>query len=425
MYNGFLCDAFCRLSKKPLKSILKTSKEKGHHKKKKDTEPVFWSKNFERNKHGKEAIALANRVVGQTFVEVTRDRPQSVPVRRERKHSESSSHEKSPIDTPFDSNKKPKKGILKKKYIGADSGCVLDDINISEYFTSDKNDKLRRTKGHSAKSSSSVSSNHSGGDRANHSHGVSDIEARLDNISLGRDDSADNLSVKTISTYISDESDKTPSKSKSRSQRTSKSGSGHSLSKSPESPHRSSSHDINKERQTTNDSITSSSPGGSKGSKNSSTPVSRKIKGILKRNGKFSSSSSDRDPSWRHSLGSQSSNSSGDLLDFSYDSPDGDNSLSAGLPRPAWNTPTFTQLVPEDEGYTDVAELSIYHGESGRCDSLHSQDNSSDIMHKINMLDETYFEEGIHRSAVSADLFNPNEAQVVYKQALAICNKIS
>lgn len=135
--------------------------------------------------------------------------------------------------------------------------------------------------------------------------------------------------------------------------------------------------------------------------------------------------SSDRDPSWRHSLGSQSSNSSGDLLDFSYDSTDGESVLLAGLPRPAWNTPAFTQLVPEDEGYTDIAELSIYHGDNGCSDSLYSQDNSINIMTKMNMLDETYYEEGLHRSAILADLFNPNEAQAVYKQALEICNKIS
>ena len=135
--------------------------------------------------------------------------------------------------------------------------------------------------------------------------------------------------------------------------------------------------------------------------------------------------SSDRDPSWRHSLGSQSSNSSGDLLDFSYDSTDGESVLLAGLPQPAWNTPAFTQLVPEDEGYTDIAELSVYHGDNGCGDSLYSQDNSINIMTKMNMLDETYYEEGIHRSAVSADLFNPNEVQAVYKQALEICNKIS
>ena len=414
---------FCRSSKKPLKSILKNPKEKSHNKRKKDTEPVFWSKSYERNKHGKEAIALANKVVGQTFVEVVCDRTQATPTTsRERTHSESSSHDKSPVDTAFDSSKKPRKGILKKKYVGADSGCVLEDINISEYFTSDKNDKLRRMK---AKTQTSNTSKEL--ENAEYSQRMADIENRLGSADLGKNDSGDNLSVRTMSTYISDDGG-SPNRSK-RSQKTSKSGSEHSLSKSPDSPRQGKNQDITKERQINTNVATSRSPatGVSKGAKNSSTPVNRKIKGILKRNGKFSSSSSssDRDPSWRHSLGSQSSNSSGDLLDFSYDSADGDGIMSNNLPRPAWHTPAFNQLVPEDEGYTDVAELSVYHADSGRGDSLCSQNNSDDVMNKINMLDETYFEEGIHRGAVSADLFNLNEAQAVYREALAICNKIS
>ena len=364
--------------------------------------------------------------MGQTFVEVVYDRTQGTPTTsRERTHSESSSHDKSPVDTAFDSSKQPRKGILKKKYVGADSGCVLEDINISEYFTSDKNDKLRRTKAYCAKTQTSSASREL--ENAEHSQKVVDIENRLGRVDLSKNDSIDNVSVRTMSTYISDDGG-SPNRSK-RSPKTSKSGSERGLSKSPDSPRRDNNHDISRERQTNSNVATSRSPatGVSKGAKNSSTPVNRKIKGILKRNGKFSSSSSssDRDPSWRHSLGSQSSNSSGDLLDFSYDSADGDGTMSSNLPRPAWHTPAFNQLVPEDEGYTDVAELSVYHGDSGRGDSLCSQSNSDDIMNKINMLDETYFEEGIHRGAVSADLFNPNEAQVVYKQALAICNKIS
>ena len=346
--------------------------------------------------------------MGQTFVEVVNDHRSPVSPTRERSHSESSSHDKSPVDSAFDSSKKPKKGILKKKYVGGDSGCVLEDINISEYFTSDKNDKLRRTKAHSAKTQSSSAPKE-------HAQRVEDIESRLGGVDLGKNDSDDNLSVKTVSTYISDDGD-----SLNRSKSKSKNGLSN---KSPDSPRRVS----NKEHQTNGSTTTNRSPatGVGKGAKNSSTPVNRKIKGILKRNGKFSSSSSssDRDPSWRHSLGSQSSNSSGDLLDFSYDSAEGENLLANNLPRPAWHTPAFNQLVPEDEGYTDVAELSVYHGEGGGRgeSSLHRDD----IMNKINMMDETYFEEGIHRGAVSADLFNPEEARAVYKQAMAICNKIS
>lgn len=369
-------------------------------------------------------------------MDVAHDRPQKTPVTppstRDRKNSESSSQDKSPGDTPFDSSKKPKKSILKKKYVGADSGCVLDDINISEYFTSDKNDKLRRTKGHGAKHASSGASRSRGAstpESVDSACGVSEVEERMGSVDLGKVHSSDNSKVKTTA-YMSDETNKSPSKSGSKIPKPGKSGSGHSLSKYPESPKDSSSHNnTNKDRQTTSDSITSRSPAtsGSKTSKNPSTPVSRKIKGILKRNGKFSSSSSssDRDPSWRHSLGSQSSNSSGDLLDFSYDSTDTDSLLSSSnVLRPHWRNAAFSQIGPEDEGYTDVAELSIYHGDSGRTDTLYNQHNSDDIMNKINMLDETYYEEGIHRGAVSADLFNPNEAQAVYKQALEICNKI-
>ncbi len=433
----YLPRRFCRSSKKPLKSILKNSKDKGHHKKKKDMEPVFWSKSYERSKQGKEAIALANRSFGKTFVEVVNDHRSPVSPTfssgRERKHSESSSQDKtSPGDAAFDSSKKPKKGILKKKYVGADSGCVLDDINISEYFNSDKNEKLWKRRSSNTKVPSNVAS---GGRRgstsegAEHPHKVPEIEGALAGVNINQDSALESKNKKLTS------NDKEKSASKEKGKSPTRTGNDRDRSSlSPPSPlkssgatgtrhSRSKSHDSSKEPRSQKDSVGSKSPGThvSRGSKNASTPVSRKIKGILKRNGKFSSSSSssDRDPSWRHSLGSQSSNSSGDLLDFSYDSTD-DSRLSSSLPNPTWNTPSFNQPVSgDDEGYT---ELSVYSGDTSRNSEYQDSD---DITSKINMMDETYFEEGIHRSAVSADLFNPHEARMVYKQAVAIYNKYS
>ncbi len=415
-----------RSSKKPLKSILKNSKDKGH-KKKKDMEPVFWSRSSERNKHGKEVIAQANK---HSSAAADTNRTNSA---RERKTSESSSRDRpsSVGDAAFDSSKKPKKGILKKKYSGADSGCVLDDINISEYFTSDKNEKLRKRKGGSGggggsgrSGASSVSSSRGGSvsEGTDALNSVSDVEDGLSSFSLNLDTSDDNSSVKTTtSTSVSRNSEKSPSRNYSRALSQGAAGDErkNALTTTDIIQRRHSSHDIRK------DALIADSTKVSRGGKNASTPVLRKIKGILKRNGKFSSSSSssDRDPTWRHSLGSQSSNSSGDVLDFSYDSTD-DSGLSpynSGLPRPSWQPPAFSPPVPPDNSaFSDVAELSIYNG-----DSSGHLSNTDDIMNKINMLDEAYFEEGIHRSTVSADLFNPSEAQAVYKQALAICDNFS
>ena len=197
----------------------------------------------------------------------------------------------------FDSSKKPKKSILKNKSGNSrsDSGCIIDEqMNIYaalEKFQVEypENERVRRAE--SQRDSAYIERKQSceGGEtNDSHIYDLNDIESVLDDIvnfkvatekrlanSSGVDGSdnifcnvSENRSPPTIIVPLKDYSDYDPMKEPVR--------------------YRNKSHN-------------------------------KPLKSILKRN------SRSKENSWRYSLGSQGSNSSGDILDFSYDSADGES----------------------------------------------------------------------------------------------------
>lgn len=204
--------------------------------------------------------------------------------------------------------------------------------------------------------------------------------------------------------------------------------------------------------------------------------VTRRKKGILKRNGKFSSSSFD--PTWRYSTGSQGSNSSADFLDFSYDSMDGeafmaehcggftsvdikldditletnsgmkrttdddddedsDSDSPPPLPRepppshpPRWNSPPplpsqspppYPPRLYDDAELTDLKEL-LDNNIDCLLPGLSPQLSDENIFCKISRLN---CEQSKPDRNGTSDLFDVAEAREVFQQALKICHKLT
>ncbi len=302
-------------------------------------------------------------------------------------------------DTVFDSNKKPKRGILKNskhKYTGADSGCVLEEINITEYFSTSPRKSCSETSSLARQSSMD-----------DDGYDLTDIEAVLDSLSFEPESTS-------LSTARSRCSEGYHSAAEPETGACSSSGDSRDDSGSSSQPHGSTSSGeyINDSLTNLDDSIPYST----------STP-SRKLKGILKRNGKYSKPG---DPTWRYSLGSQSSNSSGDILDFSYDSGDG---TEEHFMVPAWEAP----LLPPSNDVAAKSDEGIYNeeeDESGYRD-WHGEDDAmmwlkqDETTQKMEMFNEAYFEVGIHREAVTSQLLQLDSPQELYNEAVNIINKFS
>lgn len=281
---------------------------------------------------------------------------------------------------------KPKRGILKNKhkYTGADSGCVLEDINITEYFSSKD---TMDTPGVSASSPPDCHST-DGVDKTDGNYDVSDIEAILDSLDL-----SDN----------GDEDEKSQSGSSERDG----SLTPDSLDYSPPASHsRDSGHyeDL---------------PGPATSTPTGGPP---KLKGILKYSGKYSQPQSESspsqedspDPSWRYSQDSHSSSSSGDILDISYDSVEGSDIVHRVVEP--WQPPA-AEAGKSDEGIFNDEDDGWFSSE------LAWQDKEA----QEELLDDDYFDSGmqLHRNMLVADVFNMVEAAQVCQQARNICSKLS
>ena len=306
-------------------------------------------------------------------------------------------------DSVFDSNRKPKRGILKNKnkhrYQGADSGCVIEDINLSEYFESNNLKSLAASRPRSVSTTGSESS--SKGPECD-PYDDDDIESILVGLeSLGTMDHCNHF---TPVTY------KNTSKNCSLDQEVAEAS-----QLSPE---------LKLDGDLSEKIVDSSSPDSDEPEPLNTSNPGKKLKGILKWHGKYSTGP---DPTWRYSLGSQSSNSSGDILDFSYDSGEGEGVLTDPSRRPDWSPPPPPSISADEGCVGDVCEEDLRDIYTNLIDDFrpipnHRNDN---IMNKINMLDEAYFEEGIHREAVTSDLFRLGDAKEVYEEALQICRGLS
>ena len=155
----------------------------------------------------------------------------------------------------------------------------------------------------------------------------------------------------------------------------------------------------------------------------SSTP-SQPVKGILKRRRKLSC---DRDPTWRYSLGSQGSNSSGDILDFSYD--DTDTYLTDCLTTVVETKPQFCYngrlgTTPDDDDYGPPPPLPSTAPPRHRHSGIYLDDD--DITQNSNSLEEIMNRLHVDTTSLkqpcieSVDFFDLTEARQVCQQALSI-----
>ena len=166
----------------------------------------------------------------------------------------------------------------------------------------------------------------------------------------------------------------------------------------------------------------------------SSTPL-QPVKGILKRRRKLST---ERDPTWRYSLGSQGSNSSGDILDFSYDSADADTYLSDYLATVSETKPQIfdngcLETVTDDDDYGPPPPLPRTAPPQHRHSGIYLDDDDDDIADHIpvtpNGTDLGDIMSRLHISPPkkrqpcivdSVDFFDLAEARQVCQQALTI-----
>ena len=148
------------------------------------------------------------------------------------------------------------------------------------------------------------------------------------------------------------------------------------------------------------------------------------VKGILKRRRKISC---DRDPTWRCSLGSQGSNSSGDILDFSYDDA-ADTYLTDCLTTVVETKPQFCYngrlgTTPDDDDYGPPPPLPRTAPPQHRHSGVYLDD---DITQNGNCLEEIMSRLHVGTTSLmqpcmeSVDFFDLTEARQVCQQALAI-----
>lgn len=248
-------------------------------------------------------------------------------------------------DSVFDSNKKPKRGILKNKskYAGHDSGCVLDEHRAAL--------AQRELSEESAYGSTST-------------YELADIESVLNQ----EDDSA----------HTTENKDPIGNSDIPK------------LAPSGKYPLTHADDEMQKDN----------------------TVVRRRPKGILKKNSRFGG---DADHTKRYSLGSQSSNSSADLLDFSYDSGDGENQ-------------EVTQYYTKMNGCFNNRDSGIHDDDEPGTPKLGGfffYQEESESSRKIKLLDELDLAcQSLNRRGDNCMSFARDDARTVYEQAMAICNKL-
>lgn len=161
----------------------------------------------------------------------------------------------------------------------------------------------------------------------------------------------------------------------------------------------------------------------------SSTPL-QPVKGILKRRRKLST---ERDPTWRYSLGSQGSNSSGDILDFSFDSADTDTYLSDYLTTVAETKAQIfgngcLEAATDDDDYGPPPPLPRtappQHRHSGiyidNADNIPVTQNGTDVEDIMSRLHVGPASKMTPCVVESVDFFDLAEARQVCQQALTI-----
>ena len=271
----------------------------------------------------------------------------------------------------FDSSKKPTRGILKnknkQKYKGSDSGCVIVNApEDSELYQSDEQlNNLHRDA------------------VLEYSYDLADIESALDD--LDNENAAGNSAKDTVHNHPL------------------------SLDELVQCSHYISSD--NKGAVIQNDCGLNFY--------NNSTVVKRR-KGILKKHGKFSA---DNDPTKRYSYGSQGSNSSGDILDFSYDSLDEDiQHYSSSFSMSGQEEISKFASETTREFHTSSTAFSSYdNSDVDKGEQLSYKNDDEEVARKIEALDVEHINSKHVNTMKDSDLFDLQEARLVYKQALRYC----
>ena len=365
--------------RKPLKGILKKPKDFSPKYSKSSLERQNAIIPCDRNCDDRTCVSIHNKHnTSHKYIDIVTDNSLA--------DLSSASHSISPSSSVFDSTKKPKRGILKnskKRYSSDDSDINADDINFSEYFCSSDSVPTSPVTDVANKDDANVSTDHE-----DSCYDVADIEEVLCGLELDCGLIPGNINTTTdrnVHESTAASFDLLPLSDSSSSATT---------------PHRKIS------LVSTGSDLSPGSFGSLTGE--TSTPV--RLKGILKRNGKWSQG----EPSWRYSMESQSSNSSGDILDFSYDEGEGEAVLNYP-PLPEWTPP-------------DMSSCSVNRNHSLTCDNLCNDALSTSIdpwlprdSADISVLDDMFFETSVHRNTDSTDLFNYQEAKDVYKKALEFC----
>ena len=289
-----------------------------------------------------------------------------------------------------DLSRKPRRGILKNNRPSySDSGCGLDDTDLLLVAPSGSFECSTKDSGNS--------------------YDLSDIEAVLGSYEDMKDS---NTSAHTDTSSCLSSTERTVNCVDERIS-VGESRSCDTLDDSSELPHFNSSL-----------CITSFAHGGVV----SSTPT-QPVKSILKRRRKLST---ERDPTWRYSLGSQGSNSSGDILDFSYDSADADTYLSDCLTTVAETKAQIfdnscLETAADDDDYGPPPPLPRsappQHRHSGiyiddDANSIPVTQDGSDLEDIMSRLQASKLQPCIE----SVDFFDLTEARQVCQQALSIGN---
>lgn len=255
----------------------------------------------------------------------------------------------------FDSKKKPKKSILKNRSGSSrsDSGCVIDEqmniytalenfevvlpVDSTSSGGSKETNKKRTTSSDSQRDSAYIERKQScdseiGSNTDNSIFDLNDIESVLDDIV--------NFEVATEKRLQAEASNQGYHSNgfvfnNDHSSYQNQSNSGEYVA-APSTSKEYSEYDLLKEPV--------------KYRNKTSTP-NRHLRGILKRN------SRSKENSWRHSLGSQGSNSSGDILDFSYDSVDGEYFMQefCAIPIPLNDEEEQAILIHSEEDNNNLA----------------------------------------------------------------------
>lgn len=363
------------------------------------------------------------------------------------------------------SKPEPKRGILKNtkgnQYSGSDSGCVIDEtvggsVDSACTTISSRDSVDTETSDNGAQSQTDTSEAHIVLDD---SYELGDIESVLDEMSLNENGKANDNQLSPAENSLTEEVPVHANCSQS---------SAITENSTPEMNEEEKQQLADAETPQINQTMFNNACNTARElfeSISTSTPA-RRIRGILKRNGKFSNATKMSDPTWRYSAGSAGSTSSGDLLDFSYDSGEGEllnidpNALpkhSLSLPRKT--LPRQTEAVEDEEdespppplptspppvlsssllrelenkentgepgeiNFDDIDDYEpgeIKYSDQNGVNRIVIKREDDDIINKINFFDEE-LSENESRDSPPPTLLDLAEARGVYKKALEIC----